>query len=98
MRGRRERQPKSRKELLVNICIGAAGPRFAGKKRSGGWTVVLAYSMKEAVPVVRVRALPRTDRAASTVEVHVLRDDLIDVFQINDALKRANAFDEEYES
>lgn len=78
------REP-TRKQQIVELCIEAIGPLYAGKESSGATTTLYAYCARKPVPAARVtRRRPRA--GAAGVGLHVLRDDLVDIFLLADRL------------
>jgi hypothetical protein len=74
-------------QQVVALCIEAIGPLYAGKKSSGSSTVLYGYSAREPVPAARVtRRRAKQGATGLDVTLHVLREDLVNVFLLDDRL------------
>lgn len=85
--GRRAGAGPTHKQQVVALCIEALGPLYAGKKNSGHSTVLYGYSLREPVVAARVTSKRSAARARELdVTLQVLREDLVNVFLLEDRL------------
>jgi hypothetical protein len=77
----------TRKQQVVALCIEAIGPLYAGKKNSGYSTVLYGYSLREPIAAARVTSRRSAAKAEELdVTLQVLREDLVNVFLLEDRL------------
>ena len=55
---RARREPTGKEAIVVDYCIEALGPYYAGTKTSGTGTTLLGYYGKVPVPALRVTSEP----------------------------------------
>jgi len=65
-RHRRHSEPTA-KQQVVDVCIEALGPYYAGTKTSGGSTIALGYYGQKPVPALRVTCKPSPNGEAEGV-------------------------------
>ena len=74
--------PRTRKQRVVELCVAALGPYYAGQQTVGEATVLLGYSDKQPVPVARVSRRRSATPGSPDVKLQVLRPDIVNVFDL----------------